>query len=252
MQLSELSWPAVQQLSKDIPVLIPIAAVEQHGHHLPLYTDSLLLGEIVRRVDAAMRDEVLITPLMWLGNSDHHLDFSGTLSCPPRVYLDLLAGLVNNLLTHGFRRLLLLNGHGGNDVPGRQVTFEVRQQFRHRQDLLLLFTTYWSLGSRPWEVMPAIQQRAMGHACEWETSMILQIAPQLVGDYRSAAVVEPGNPFLPATRAWITKDRSEPGHIGQPHLASSEKGELLFEMFSRDVAQLVQRMRTWNGNSWEG
>ncbi len=220
MLLQDLSWPAVERLSKDIAVVVPIAAVEQHGHHLPLFTDSLLLGEIVRRVESEKSDQILVTPLMWFGNSDHHLDFAGTLSCPPRDYLNLLVGLINNLITHDFRRILLLNGHGGNDVPGKQATFEVRQQFRERNDLLLLFTTYWSLGSRPWESMPDLKQRAMGHACEWETSMIMCIAPHLVGDYHAAAVVEPGNPFGPASRAWITKDRSTPGHIGWPHLAS--------------------------------
>ncbi len=252
MHLSELAWPAIERLSKDIPVVIPIAAVEQHGHHLPLLTDSMLLGEIVRRVEQELAEQILVTPLMWLGNSDHHLDFPGTLSCPPRVYLDLLQGLVNNLISHGFHRLLLLNGHGGNDVPGKQVIFEVRQQFRQRRDLLLLFTTYWSLGGRPWESMPALQQREMGHACEWETSMILRIAPELVGNYREATVVEPGNPFLPAARGWITKDRSEPGHIGWPHLATVEKGERLFEVFSDDVKQLLLRIKHWDGTSWEG
>jgi creatinine amidohydrolase len=252
MLLSDLSWPAVEQLSRDIPVVVPIAAVEQHGHHLPLLTDSLLLGEIVRRVEAERAEGVLVTPLMWLGNSHHHLDFPGTLSCSPRDYLNLLVGLLNNLIRHGFRRILLLNGHGGNDVPGKQAAFEVRQQFRERDDLLLLFTTYWSLGGRPWESMPEIQQREMGHACEWETSMVLRIAPHLVGNYREAAVVEPGNPFTPATRAWITKDRSTLGHIGWPNLASAEKGEQLLVTFSHDVQQLLDRIEKWDGVSWEG
>jgi creatinine amidohydrolase len=252
MFLSELSWPKVQQLSKDLPVIIPVAAVEQHGHHLPLVTDSALLGEIVQRVANRLPDDALIAPLMWLGNSDHHLDFNGTLSCPPRVYLDLLVGLVNNVLHHGFRRILLLNGHGGNDVPGKQAIFEVRQQWRERNDFLLLFTTYWSLGSRPWESIPDLEQREMGHACEWETSMMLRISPDLVGDYQSAQVVEPGNPFLPASRAWVTQDRSKPGHIGKPHLATVEKGEGLFQSFSQDAVQLIQRMQRWDGRSWEG
>lgn len=252
MLLSQLTWPAVKQLSRDIPVVIPIAAVEQHGAHLPLVTDSALLGEIVRRVELEISDEILVTPLMWLGNSDHHLDFAGTLSAPPRVYLDLLVGLVNNLLHHGFRRLLLLNGHGGNDVPGKQALFEVRQQWRERNDLLLLFTTYWSLGSIPWEGLPDIQQREMGHACEWETSMMLCISPELVGEYGKLQTVEFGRPFTPATRAWITQERSIPGHIGSPQLATLAKGEHLLTTFSNDATQLIHRMRAWDGNAWEG
>ncbi len=252
MLLTELTWPTVRSLSKDMPVLIPVAAVEQHGQHLPVATDSMLLGEIVRRVEESMSPSVLIAPLMWLGNSDHHLDFPGTLSAPPRVYLDLLVGLFDNLIGHGFKRLYMLNGHGGNDVPGKQAVFELRQKYRQRDDLLLLFSTYWSLGGRPWEAAPDIVQREMGHACEWETSMILRIAPQLVGEYGNAEIVPPGNPFLPATRGWITKERSEPGHIGQPHLATPEKGEALFTTFSHDVQQLLKRVIAWDGHSWEG
>src|SRR5678816_3273008 len=90
MDLIELSWPAVAALSKDTPVVFPIAALEQHGHHLPVFTDSLLLGEIVRRTKESVGDKVLFAPLQWLGNSDHHLDFAGTLSAPPRTYLCLL------------------------------------------------------------------------------------------------------------------------------------------------------------------
>jgi creatinine amidohydrolase len=252
MLLSELTWPDVAGLSKDTPVLIPIAALEQHGHHLPVYTDSMLLGEIVRRTEAAMHDQILVTPLMWLGNSHHHMDFPGTMSAPPRVYLDLLVGLLDNMIFHGFKRLFLINGHGGNDVPGKQAVFEVRQKYRDRKDLLLLFSTYWGLGDEAVTGTDQFTQHEMGHACEWETSMILRIAPQLVKDYKNAPVVKHGNPFLPATRGWITKDRTVPGHIGSPHLASSEKGETLFATFSDGVQKMLQRVIQWDGQSWEG
>ena len=252
MNLAEMNWPSVAALSKDTPVVIPIAALEQHGHHLPVFTDSMLLGEIIRRVSEAMRDKVLFAPLMWLGNSHHHMDFAGTMSAEPRTYLDLLCSMIDNMLFHGFRRILLINGHGGNDTPGKQATFEMRQRYRQRDDLLLAFTTYWGLGTEPWKTDPSFHQRKMGHACEWETSMILRIAPHLVGDYKNAPVIEPGNPFEPATRAWITKDRSQIGHIGWPHLASPEKGEILFDLFSKDIMALLQRIQNWDGKSWNG
>ncbi len=252
MLLQELTWPTVARLSKDTPIVIPIAALEQHGHHLPLFTDSMLLGEIVRRVAIKTSDRALFAPLMWLGNSHHHMDFAGTLSCSPRCYLDLLVGLVENCIQHGFRRVFLLNGHGGNDIPGKQAMFEIRQQYRERSDLLLLFSTYWSLGSQPQELMPQLKQSEMGHACEWETSMILRISPELVGDYASAPVVEPGDPFRPASRSWITKDRTVPGHIGCPSFATVEKGEHLLSTFSQDVEAMIERMIYWDGSSWEG
>src|SRR3954467_13701396 len=205
MQLAELSWPAVDALSKDTPVVFPVAALEQHGHHLPVFTDSLLLGELVRRAAERLKDRVLFAPLMWLGNSDHHMDFPGTLSARPRTYLDLVSGLAHDFIRDGFRRIVFVNGHGGNDVPGKQALFELRQQHRERSDLLLLFATYWNL-AEPAKAGTAnggaFHQKEMAHACEWETSMILRLAPHLVGNYKKAAPVEPGRGFGPTFRAW--------------------------------------------------
>src|SRR5262245_35303073 len=219
MQLTDLTWPDLAALSKDTPVVFPVAALEQHGRHMPLFTDSLLLGEVVRRAGERVGDKVVFAPLQWLGNSDHHLDFPGTLSAAPRVYLDLLNGLLENFITHGFRRLVFVNGHGGNDVPGKQAIFEARQRHRTRADLFLVFATYWLLGGDPPKANPDIKQTRMGHACEWETSMMLRLAPHLVRDLDKTEAVEFGNPFEPANRAWIMPDRSVPGHIGDPRPA---------------------------------
>jgi creatinine amidohydrolase len=80
----------------------------------------------------------------------------------------------------------------------------------------------------------------MGHACEWETSMMLRIRPELVGDYKAAKEVAQADPYEPANRGWITKDRSEVGHIGQPAHATAEKGELLFSLFAADVTRYLE------------
>ena len=252
MQLTDLNWPAVQDLSRNTPVVFPIAALEQHGRHMPLFTDSLLLGEVMRRATERLKDRVLFAPLLWLGNSDHHLDFPGTLSAPPRTYLDLLSGLLENFIQHGFRRLIFINGHGGNDVPGKQAVFEVRQHHRHRNDLLLLFATYWNLGGKPHLANQQLRQQQMGHACEWETSMMLRLAPHLVGDLKQVTPVAFGNAFEPATRGWITKERTEPGHIGDPGAATAEKGETLFRVFNDDVVAFLERVVAWDGKGWNG
>lgn len=251
MQLATMTWQQVETLNRQTPVVIPIAAVEQHGHHLPLYTDSFLLEEVVRRADQAVAQSVLFLPLQWLGNSHHHLDFPGTLSADPRVYMDVLASIVENCIVHGFRRILLLNGHGGNIVPGNQVLFEMRQKYRQRSDLLLLFAAYWCLGGDISGKVDGLVQSEMQHACEWETSMMLQIAPDLVGDYAAQAAVDSTLPFAPASRAWVTKDRSECGHIGNPQSATAEKGAALLQCFSEGVVELLGRMSRWNGENWE-
>ena len=253
MNLTDLKWSDVAALSRDLPVVIPIAALEQHGRHMPLFTDSMLLGEVIRRVSEPLKDRVLFTPLMWLGNSEHHLDFPGTMSAAPRAYLDLLRDMAENFLFHNFKRIVFINGHGGNIVPGQQATFELRQKYRSRNDLLLLSTTYWTLGGKPWESDPSMVQRRMGHACEFETSMMLRLHPHLVaGDVKQLKDVDWGNPFEPASRGWITKDRTEPGHIGFPRHATAEKGEILFRTFAADVVALMERVIKWDGKSWDG
>lgn len=252
MELTDLTAPEVRALPKNTPVVFPVAALEQHGQHLPLFTDSLLLGEVLRRAKEELHEKVLFAPLMWLGNSHHHLDFSGTLSASPRTYLEMLSDLAENFIHHGFRRIVFVNGHGGNDVPGRQAIFELRQNYRDRSDLLLLFGTYWLLGSRPNEIDSSLTQTQMGHACEWETSMILRLKPDLVREWKNLEPVPFGNAFEPAHRAWVTQDRTQPGHIGSPHLATTEKGESLLSIFSSDVIALLNRVLKWDGKSWEG
>ncbi|MFO0914078.1 MAG: creatininase family protein [Pirellulales bacterium] len=251
MNLSEMTWPAVDKLSRDTPVVIPIAALEQHGRHMPVFTDSLLLGEIIRRVQhLPVAQQVLFTPLQWLGNSHHHLEMPGTMSAEPRVYLDLLHGMVENFLTHGFRRIALINGHGGNTTPSEQTVFELRQKHRSQHDLLLTALTYWN-SADPSDHIPGLVQRHMGHACEWETSMMLCIQPQLVqGDWTQVAEVPFGDGAAPGYRGWTMADRSEPGHIGSPAAATADKGEALLRVFSGGVARFLERMVAWQGSPW--
>jgi len=250
MLLQEMTWPEIGTLSRDIPVLVPVAALEQHGRHMPVFTDSMLLGEVVRRVGETMKDRVLIAPVMWLGNSHHHLDFQGTLSASPRVYLDLLNDLAENVIAHGFRRIVFINGHGGNTTPGKQAVFETRQRHRDRSDLLLLFGAYWDQAS-PNDGRPGLVQSQMGHACEWETSMMLRLAPQLVRDHTRAKPVPFGFGFEPAYRGWVTKDRTQAGHIGHPQEATADKGEYLFATYAAGVVKLLEQVIAWDGKSWE-
>jgi creatinine amidohydrolase len=251
MNLSEMTSPQVDALDRETPVVLPIAALEQHGRHLPVFTDSLLLGEVMRRVASEpISDHLLIAPLQWLGNSHHHMDMPGTMSATPGRYLGLLHDLAESFLTHGFRRIAFINGHGGNITPAQQVAFEIRQKYRQRHDLLLVSLTYWD-SADPTELLDGLRQNEMGHAGEWETSMMLALRPDLVaGDLTQIADVPFGAGAAPAYRAWTMPDRSEPGHIGYPAVASAEKGESLFQVFATGVSSFMQRVVAWNGETW--
>ncbi len=252
MNLLEMTWPAVDALDRTTPVVLPIAALEQHGRHLPLFTDSLLLGEVLRRVQSQpVADKILFAPLQWFGNSHHHLDMPGTLSASPRVYLDLLRDLAESFLAHGFSRIVFINGHGGNITPSQQAVFELRQKYRRQANLLLLALTYWEVAN-PQQTMEGLHQCEMGHACEWETSMMLALRPGLVASALDHIAEIPfGCGAAPAYRGWTMADRSEPGHIGSPATASAEKGEALFNSFSTGVASFLARVVDWSGGAWD-
>lgn len=249
MFLADMTSPAVQSISRDIPVVMPIAALEQHGQHLPVFTDSMLLGEVLRR--AAASANALFAPLQWLGNSHHHIDYPGTVSASPRLYLDLLRESAENFLSHGFKRLLFLNGHGGNIIPAKQALFELRQKHRERNDLLLLFSSYWDL-AQPHQERDGYVQKDVGHACEYETSMVLALRPDLVvGDIGKLETVPNSYGFDPAYRGWITNERTPTGHIGSPQFATSEKGEHLFASYSSGVIRFIETMHAWGGEGWQ-
>ena len=253
MELPDLTWPAVAALPKTTPVVFPIAALEQHGRHMPVFTDSLLLGEVLRRVKPMpVGAKCLFAPLQWFGNSHHHLDFPGTLSASARVYLDLIKDLARCFIDHGFTRIVFVNGHGGNIVPSHQALFELKQELRNHRELLLLSLTYWESAGDPSAKIPGLVQKQMGHACEWETSMILRLAPQLVvGAVAEVPEVPFGKAFAPGYRAWVMPDRSEPGHIGTPSAATAEKGEALFAFFADGVGAYLERVVDWDGVAWD-
>ena len=150
---------------------------------MPLFTDSLLLGEVVRRVaERLRRPRPVRAPAM-----------AGKLAPPSRLpghALGRAAGLSRparrpreNFIAHGFRRIVLLNGHGGNIVPASRPSFEVRQRYRDARRLAPARRRPTGLlGAEPDEADAGIEQDRMGHACEWETSMMLRLDPRLVGD----------------------------------------------------------------------
>ena len=138
-------------------------------------------------------------------------------------------------------------------MPAQQAVFEARQRYRQRDDLLLLAATYWLLGGKPDQVDPSFVQNQMGHACEWETSMILHLAPEPGRrlERRSSRSRRRCRSSRPR-RAGSRRERSAPGHIGDPRRATAEKGQTLFRIFSHDVVTFLERVIAWDGRSWDG
>src|SRR5438105_15858005 len=118
MRFAEMTAPGIRALPRDATLVVaPIAACEQHSRHLPVFTDSILCGAVTDGLERALPERVLLLPLLWLGASEHHLPFGGTLTATLPTYETLLVELLSPLLRDGFCRVLIVNGHGGNIDP---------------------------------------------------------------------------------------------------------------------------------------
>src|SRR2546421_4444753 len=176
MQHGERRWPQTQESTAQAKVIVaPLGSLEQHGHHLPLLTDTLIITEIARRAEAELGDEALFLPTQWLGASDHHLAFPGTVSAGNDHYVHLLEDIVECLIRAGFRRIFLLNGHGGNITPGRQALYNVQLRHRGEPDLYLAFSSWLAIAAEQIATIQDLETKSVTHACEQETSMILRI-----------------------------------------------------------------------------
>lgn len=230
-RFTELTAPRIRKLAASAVTILPIAAIEQHGPHLCTGTDTfineglqdLLFGD-------PPEGEFLFLPTLWLGASEHHRDYGGTLSLKPSTYIRILVDLLLGLADAGHRKIALINSHGGNHAPMQSALAECAREAAAR-DCFVVGVTYWEVAESRWKQnVSSLTTTRMGHACELETSMIWSLLPDLskesppgespfprvLDNFRSAAL-----PFPRLTRE---------GHMGDPDKANAEKGrELLVE-----------------------
>jgi creatinine amidohydrolase len=232
--------------AREAIVVLPVAAMEQHGPHLPVMVDTLLCGEVAARAArrASGRHPVVVAPTIWSGLSEHHMPFGGTFTLDFATFRSLIECLCRSLERHGFRRVLLLNGHGGNVAALRVVVDELR-----RLDMRLATATYWQVD--PVAIADILErQSGVQHACEAETSMVMALRPELVDESRFAAAkhVEPGQVAgqTPAVHSPMRFEvRTPTGAIGDPTAASAEKGEKLLEAAATAVAGVLSNDELW-------
>jgi creatinine amidohydrolase len=243
MKLAEVTWPEVEKLEREIVVVVPIAALEQHSHHLPFFTDTILCEAVANRLEAALPKDVLLLPVQWLGASSHHLGMAGTLTVENDTYLKLLVEPLRCLLRKGFRRIFVVNGHGGN-VDGFHLA--LRQLAVEFPQALLCGTNYWDAAEKEIAAVLEGSRKTVGHACEFETSLMMHLRPDLV---RTSEIKDDDLKEQSATlrRLYIPLDmkfQTNRGGTGQPTLATAEKGRALMEAVLVELIEAVQAIRT--------
>ncbi len=241
MKFHEMTFPQIRAVARDRCVVVaPIAACEQHSRHLATLTDTVLVTGVADGVEARLKGEVLQLPTLWFGASHHHLRFGATLSAGVDTHVDLLCDLLEPLLDDGFERILLLNGHGGN-IDTMQMALR-RLQPRHRNRILSA-ASYWDLAAKELAALAEGPRKDMGHACEFETSMMLALRPDLV--HRDEIRDDPPRQDPVLRGLYLAEDmfqRTDHGAVGYPELASAEKGRAFLAAAIDRTAEVVRAL----------
>jgi creatinine amidohydrolase len=242
-----LTWKQVDALPRAQTLLVlPTAAIEQHGHHLPLATDTLinnlLLGKALDRIDSKL--PIYALPPVCYGKSNEHIGFPGTLSVSAHTFLAVLRDIGAGIAAGGFTKLVLYNTHGGNTSLVDVIARDLRAEFGLRT-----FTLFGSVGASFEGVSQ--QERAYGfHAGEIETAYLLHGIPELVhpSEYTSNYIARIDEPDLlkpegsSANFAWLTKDIAPSGVLGDPTEATAENGERWANEAAGRVAEALLAM----------
>jgi creatinine amidohydrolase len=250
--LGSLSWQDVAGLDAGRTVaLVPVAALEQHGPHLPLDTDTFLVTRVVEAAAGRARpgDPVLVTPTIFAGSSEHHMAFAGTVSLRPETLAAVVRDVCSSMARHGFRRLLIVNGHGGN----RAVLAGTVQSLGLEAPVCVATLDYWTLAADAVAELRDSAAGGMAHACEFETSLMLHLRPESVRmELIAREIPEPRFSLErldlfrqgPLGAHWTTHELSRSGVLGAPDLATAEKGRAFFEACVSGLAGLIEEQRT--------
>ena len=228
-------------------VILPVAAMEQHGPHLPVMTDTCIGLEVAKRAAAkasAVRPTV-VAPVVWHGLSEHHMPFGGTLTLDHDTFFAVLKCLVRSLVRHGFTDILISNSHGGNVLAINTAADQLAPEF----GATIVTTTYVREAAEAIGGLLEDQPHIM-HACEGETSMMMALVPDLVdgSDLAALATKRKRGP-LDAGKAsyrWRSYTHaSANGVSGNPARASVEKGQNILEAAASAIAELITDEEAW-------
>jgi len=242
-----LNWKQVDALPRESTLLVlPTAAIEQHGHHLPLATDTLinnlLLGHALLKLPTEL--PVYALPPVHYGKSNEHIGFAGTLAVSASTFMAVLRDLGASLASARFQKLVLYNTHGGNTSLIDVMARDLRAEFGLRT-----FALHGTGGISFEGLSP--QERAYGfHAGEVETALLLASVPELVdrsaytvnyiADVNASAELLPENG--PATFAWLTRDIAASGVMGDPRPATAANGARWLEQAATKLAAALEAM----------
>ena len=247
----EFTWPEIRTaVAEQRVAVLPVGTVEQHGPHLPLSTDVVTATEMSRLAVERIPREAVLLPSVFYAFNEHHLDFPGTIAVEGDTFIRYVTDIGRSLAHHGFRKILLVNGHGSNvpflDIAARNIT--------NRTAAICAMVPWWNLIPKPLfgELRESPFPGGMAHGCELETSVLLYLRGDLVQ-------MEKAEPDFPPQRSeffyWdlqapspvffqeFFSRYSRTGTLGDPTKATIEKGRRFVEGVVERLVALVRELR---------
>jgi creatinine amidohydrolase len=245
---NRLTWPEMNEaISMQKVVLLPTGSTEQHGHHLPLDVDVFLVESVCLEVGRRIPDKVLVLPPISYGLNLHHIDFPGTIHIEPDVFVAFGLNIIKSVAYHGFKKILLVNGHGSNtpliDLIARKTVLETNS--------LCAALGYFGLAMEAFNQVKDTE--VMAHADEFETSLYLYLAPERVQMDKASAGNDVMGKYLSSDSMYTYPVRfndywgrwTKVGVHGDATTATAEKGKIIFEAAVKGMIELVNEWRDW-------
>ena len=230
--------------------ILPIAATEQHGPHLPVGTDALIAEGMLMAASAMLPESLDVRglPIQAVGKSNEHVWAAGTLTLPAHVAIEAWTELGLSVSRAGVRKLVIVNSHGGNE----EMMGIVARELRVRADMFVVKTS-WSRFGHPDGMFSELERRHGIHGGEIETSLMLHFRPDLVDmakakDFVSLAAETDAKfkhiaPTGTHAFAWIARDLNESGVVGNAAAATAEKGRAVAEHQAKGFVELLKEVR---------
>jgi len=247
--LPYLSWTDITALPdrENTVIVLPVGATEQHGPHLPCAVDTLIAAGVVGHALARLPASVPafgMAPISY-GKSEEHLHFPGTVTLTGRTLLSTIEELGESVYRAGFRKLLFVNGHGGQPQVLEMAARELR--LRHG-DFIVVPSFTWRVPHVAGQYLCEREKRLAMHAGHAETALVLALAPETVRMDRAVASYPPEFPsklLSPDGRpacAWAARDFGDSGVIGDPTPATAEQGQAILDSLATSWAQAITEL----------
>ena len=243
-----LTWTEIEAMpnKENVVIVQPIGAIEQHGPHLPIAVDSAIsvgvLGKALGKLDSMTPAYAL--PCFYYGKSNEHWQFPGTITLSAETLLSVIKEMADSIYRSGFRKLVLMNSHGGQPQIMEIAARDIHQE---RQDFLVFPFFTWRVPHIAGELITAKEKEYGIHAGDAETSIMLSLLPEQVKMDRavkeypqrlpedSLLSMEGKLPF-----AWLTKELSQSGVMGDATAATREKGDRILESVADGWVQVIK------------